>query len=240
MAYARVSKETRQKLDANAQRYAFVGYTNSTKQYKLYDPVKRKVTLSRDVEFEERRSYFRFQYSEEASSGRIFYYVPTEPPSKSMPDKGGTAGLSGPEGDDSTPQGDDHQGDTPQVTNSQGDTHQVMEPVTPSLTPELPGSFVDAPEVQLDREQVERDTRKKKRNFLRELALTDGTAWWDAPEESRTRRGVASMAVDVAMMVEKGPPTCRAALDSDEGAEWVAAIESEEASIMRNGTFEAV
>ena len=155
VAYARVPKETRRKLDANAQRYAFVGYTNSTKQYKLYDPVKRKVTLSRDVEFEERRSYFRFQDSEEARSGRIFYYFPTEPPNESKPDKGGTAGPSGSGGDVRMPQADDHWRDTPQASDSQGDTHQVMEPVTPACTPELPGSFVDAPEEQLGREQAE-------------------------------------------------------------------------------------
>ena len=48
------------------------------------------------------------------------------------------------------------------------------------------------------------------------------------------------MVMDYAMMVEKGPSTCRAALDSNEGAEWAAAIRSEEDSIVKNGTFEVV
>ena len=42
------------------------------------------------------------------------------------------------------------------------------------------------------------------------------------------------------MMVEKGPSTCRAAPDSDTGAEWAAAIKSEEDSIVKNGTFVVV
>ena len=64
------------------------------------------------------------------------------------------------------------------------------------------------------------------------MALTEGTARWDGPGGSRTHRGAASLAMDVvtdvAILVEKGPPTCRAALDSDEAAKWAAAIESEE------------
>ena len=57
IAYARVPKETHRKLDANARHYVFVGYTTTTKQYKLYDPVNKKVTLSRDVEFDQKWSY---------------------------------------------------------------------------------------------------------------------------------------------------------------------------------------
>ena len=116
----------------------------------------------------------------------------------------------------------------------------VGEIAGPAGTPELPGSFVDALEEQLGREQAERDTRKKKRNFLRELALSEGSARWDLPEGSRTWRGTAGMAMDYAMMAEKGPSTCRAALVSGEGAEWAAAIKSEEDSIVKNGTFKVV
>ena len=87
IAYTRVPKETRRKLDANLPKCVFVGYTATTKQYNLYDHVNKKVTLSRDVEFKERRSYFRLQYPETAPSGRVFYYVPCERVAKVAPPK---------------------------------------------------------------------------------------------------------------------------------------------------------
>ena len=48
-AYARIPKENRKKLDPNAKRCVFVGYATTTKQYKLHEPITKKVTLSRDV-----------------------------------------------------------------------------------------------------------------------------------------------------------------------------------------------
>ena len=93
VAYVRIPKETRRKLDANVRKCAFVGYTATTKQYKLYDHVNKKVTLSRDVEFEERRSYFRSQYPQAALGGRIFYYVPSEPAAKAESTGGSGTGT---------------------------------------------------------------------------------------------------------------------------------------------------
>ena len=75
-AYVRVPKENRKKLDPNAKKCVFVGYATTTKQYKLYDPVKKKVTLSRDVEFKEKESYFRSESPGEPKS-RMFYYRPS-------------------------------------------------------------------------------------------------------------------------------------------------------------------
>lgn len=115
---------------------------------------------------------------------------------------------------------------------------------TSELPPELPRppeAAVDAPETPVSGVRVAVDTRKKKKNYLRELELSEGAIRWDAPEGSRTRRGgsddIAGMALDVAMMVECGPATCQAALSSGEATEWDKAIKSEEDSIVRNGTF---
>ena len=243
VTYECVPKETRRKLDANVCNCVFLGYTATTKQYKLYDHVNKKVALSRDVKFEERRSYFCLHYPGAAPSGRVFYYVPSYSPVKvELTGGSGNTGLGPGPGAGGGPL---REAATLRAT---GDVavplrtpeRAVGKMAEPAETMELPGSFVNAPGEQLGREQAERDTQKKKRSFLRELALSEGSARWKTPGGSCTRRGAAGMVMDYEMMVEKGPSTCRATLDSNEGAKWAAAIRSEEASIVRNGTFEVV
>ena len=45
------------KLDKKGQKCIFVGYSEDTKAYKLYDPVTKKVIISRDVQFVENESW---------------------------------------------------------------------------------------------------------------------------------------------------------------------------------------
>ena len=45
VAYANVPDEMRKKLDKKAHKCIFVGYSEDTKAYKLYDPVARKVII---------------------------------------------------------------------------------------------------------------------------------------------------------------------------------------------------
>ena len=49
--YARVPDEKRKKLDPKSQKCIFVGYPAGVKGYKLYDPVKQKMIVRRDVIF---------------------------------------------------------------------------------------------------------------------------------------------------------------------------------------------
>ena len=51
VAYAHVPNELRKKIDKKGQKCIFVGYSEDTKAYKLYDPVTRKVIISQDVQF---------------------------------------------------------------------------------------------------------------------------------------------------------------------------------------------
>ena len=53
VAYAHVPDELRKKLDKKGQKCIFVGYSEDTKAYKLYDPVVRKVIISCDIQFVE-------------------------------------------------------------------------------------------------------------------------------------------------------------------------------------------
>jgi len=50
-AYAHVPKDERKKLDSKAKRCILLGYGTETKGYRLYDPEKRRVFYSRDVDF---------------------------------------------------------------------------------------------------------------------------------------------------------------------------------------------
>ena len=50
-AYSHISKERRGKLDAKALECIFIGYTESSQIYRLYDPVARMIYESRDVKF---------------------------------------------------------------------------------------------------------------------------------------------------------------------------------------------
>ena len=51
VAYAHVPDELRNKLDKKGQKHIFVGYSEDTKSCKLYDPVIRKLIISKDVQF---------------------------------------------------------------------------------------------------------------------------------------------------------------------------------------------
>ena len=53
VAYAHVIDELRKKLDNKVQKCIFVGYSKDTKSYQLYDPITRKLIISRYVHFVE-------------------------------------------------------------------------------------------------------------------------------------------------------------------------------------------
>jgi hypothetical protein len=49
--YALITEEKRSKLDGRIQTCIFLGYSNTTKEYRLYDETNKKFILSRDVIF---------------------------------------------------------------------------------------------------------------------------------------------------------------------------------------------
>jgi hypothetical protein len=54
LAYAHVPDTDRHKLEAKSRKCIFIGYNTESNAYKLYDPINRKVVISRDVIFYER------------------------------------------------------------------------------------------------------------------------------------------------------------------------------------------
>jgi len=65
-------------LDKTARKCIFVSYTSTTQHYKLYDSVKRKFLLSRDVVFEESTSYYPLKAFDNSPAEP--YYAPATQP----------------------------------------------------------------------------------------------------------------------------------------------------------------
>ncbi|GJV20172.1 retrovirus-related pol polyprotein from transposon TNT 1-94, partial [Tanacetum coccineum] len=57
ITYVHVPSQRRSKLDDRSEKHVFVGYDKQSKGYKLYNPVTRKVVVSRDAGFEEEGSW---------------------------------------------------------------------------------------------------------------------------------------------------------------------------------------
>ena len=53
IAYAQVPKAKRKKLDDYGEKCIFIGCIEESKAYKLYNPLTKKVVVSRDVVFSE-------------------------------------------------------------------------------------------------------------------------------------------------------------------------------------------
>jgi len=52
-----IHSDSCRKLDENSEKCILVGYSTQSKAYKLYNPVSRKVIISRDVIFDEATSW---------------------------------------------------------------------------------------------------------------------------------------------------------------------------------------
>ena len=57
-AFALIPKNERRKLDSKAVKCIFLGYAEFSKGYRLFDIEKSKVTISRDVKFNENKIGF--------------------------------------------------------------------------------------------------------------------------------------------------------------------------------------
>lgn len=55
--YVRVPLNLRQKLECKSHKCIFVGYDTSEKRYMVFDPITKKIILSRDVVFDENGSW---------------------------------------------------------------------------------------------------------------------------------------------------------------------------------------
>ena len=57
VSFAHIPSELKIKLDKKSEHFIFIGYSEQHKAYKLYNPVSKKVVVSRDVKFIEDKSW---------------------------------------------------------------------------------------------------------------------------------------------------------------------------------------
>ena len=55
--YIHIPKESRTKLDPSGKKGIFLGYSKSSKAYKIYFPRYKKININRDVTFDEDTTY---------------------------------------------------------------------------------------------------------------------------------------------------------------------------------------
>ena len=82
LAFAHVSKELRQKLDARTTTCIFIGYGDEELGYRLWDPKEKKVIRSRDVVFHENQT---IKDIEKPTMSQILEYSAQEDISSSTP-----------------------------------------------------------------------------------------------------------------------------------------------------------
>ena len=54
LAYSHIPSTLRSKLDDKSEKCIFIGYSERTKAYKLYNPKTKKIVISRDVRSEKK------------------------------------------------------------------------------------------------------------------------------------------------------------------------------------------
>jgi len=59
ITYSYIPKEKRTKLEPTIEKGIFVGYSETSKAFRIYIPAQRKVVVRRDVKFEEDRAFRR-------------------------------------------------------------------------------------------------------------------------------------------------------------------------------------
>jgi hypothetical protein len=96
VAHVHIPDEKRVKLDDKSEKFIFVGYDQSSKGYKLYNPDNNKIVISRDVVFDEegewdfgthKKEYSFFPEFEEEASKEV-QQVPSSPTSPASEDTG--------------------------------------------------------------------------------------------------------------------------------------------------------
>jgi hypothetical protein len=69
MTYSHIPEEKRTKLEPTAEKGIFVGYSETSKAYRIYILALRKIMLRRDVRFEEEKAFVKSRGLDQVQSG---------------------------------------------------------------------------------------------------------------------------------------------------------------------------
>ncbi|KAK2994415.1 hypothetical protein RJ640_009642 [Escallonia rubra] len=75
IAYVHVPDQQRNKLDDKSEKFIFIGYSQESKGYKLYNPVDKKMKVSRDVTLDEKSSW---DWTDRDKEQYVFYPIDTD------------------------------------------------------------------------------------------------------------------------------------------------------------------
>jgi ribonuclease HI len=244
-AYTYIVKAKRKdaKFGPRAEKGVFIGYTFSQKQYKLYIPGEKRMTLARDVVFYEDSPFYN-----------------PKPEILLVPTSSGS--------DDDTPEHTTKPAiNEPRITeiHDESDAESVLsDPPSPIPTPKYPSLSrtrtlkIDSAAIQLQRESAQKDMQQRDKQLV-PAGMTGGFPASDSEDEApqkKAPRAVQNLQSnlgdywtqqsgrrtrrDFAHMVVAGPPSIAAALRTADAPRWVEAIESEMGSIESNQVFEVI
>jgi hypothetical protein len=71
IAYEKIPELKRTKLEDKSKKYIFIGYSEKFKAYKLYDPIEKKLMISRDVKLNEEARWDWKNQQEELSTKEV-------------------------------------------------------------------------------------------------------------------------------------------------------------------------
>jgi hypothetical protein len=239
-AYRQTPKETRTdaKWDIRAEKCAFIGYTSSTKQWKLFNPITKKSHITRDVVFYEDKYYWRHKTDNRSNSNsssknkatnRVSELSKNEdliifPPSRIVT-------VS-----------DDSESELPQEEESDSELSDIN---SENVQHDQQESEYHSQEDKIQEELRTKDKSQTSTNVpgafdIPELRSDLGAAW-DPPVGKRQPKPadkanmileakleeMASTQIDPACMVTNGPKSMRLALESTDSVHWRREIETE-------------
>jgi hypothetical protein len=77
LVYCHVPFDKRMKLDSTAEKGIFIGYSETSKAYRIYVSGLKKIVIKRDVKFEEEKAFKKF-YDVPATAGDQELVAPKE------------------------------------------------------------------------------------------------------------------------------------------------------------------
>jgi len=234
-------------MDKAARKCIFIGYTDTTTQYCLYDPMGKPFVISHDVIFEESTSYYNTRYTGGQESRR--YYAPEIQPWEEQLawcdefDEEEAPGEKAPERrvrEEEKEQGFDW-----------GDAEEVLAPFhlrKPQVESSSAGQSSNGDDSDgdndnyADREEMPFVTTRKKRRksdtpgMLRGLRADRNSSYWESQKgklpttegmgsthsksgSGTSNTGTSKAIVSAVYMVKAGPNMYKSAMKSDEGCE---------------------
>ena len=230
LAYARLPKRSRSKLDARAIPCTFLGYSETSNTYRLWDNAGHRMIESRNVAWSERVSGYGFI----PTAGEGGAQVDTSPPtSEADNDNDNDNDTTDDDGDSSTEDKDD----TASTLSENKDDETGNSPLTPAVNDN------NQPKAKKPRKPRAAKTKEQALahqlgNFLQPMAGDAAPSPLSARPEAEVNQDSANFALLADLSDD--PRSLQEALSRADAQQWRAALDSELASLIKAGTYSLV